>query len=120
MAESGKPPRVIPYAVFCERVHGFRHRNLGAYKTVVHQCPEAWIEPVCCDRYQPRSLYKKAYVPYFLWHRYGELIFWLYFAAFVVSRLGQASALVLSPQAPCVDSIRSLPVYSSRERTCRQ
>src|SRR5699024_12185570 len=110
MAESGKPPRVIPYAVFCERVLGFRHRNLGAYKTVVHQCPEAWIEPVWCDRYQPRSLYKKAYVPYFLWPPLAKRIFWLFFGGFVVSRLGQARALVPSAQAPCVDRIRCLPV----------
>src|SRR5699024_12671573 len=102
------------------RAHAARHRTLGAYKSVVHQCPQASIEPVWCDRDQPSSLYKNAYVPYFLWPRQAKRIFWLYFGAFVVSRLGEASALVLSPQAQCVDSIRSLPVYSSRERTCRQ
>src|SRR5699024_12835253 len=103
MAESGKPPRVIPYAVFCERVHGFRHRNLGAYKTVVHQCPEAWVEPVWCDRYQPRSLYKKAYVPYFLWPLLAKRIFWLYFEAFVVSWYAPVSAMLLSALAQWVE-----------------
>src|SRR5699024_12460554 len=109
MAESGKPPRVIPYAVFCERVHGFRHRNLGAYKTVVHQCPEAWTEPVWCDRYHPRRLYKKAYVPYSFWPRYAKRIFWLYFGASVVSGFRQASALLLWQLAKWLGELHSLP-----------